>query len=104
MKVKLNVTLKFDEHLIPGGTILIDDGIPKVILDLVEQNSPHVTVISASAVEMNAKVIDHDELDKIIDDPDETNNDIDVPDEIIVDDKEPAPAPVVDTKLKRRNK
>lgn len=70
MKVKLNTTLKFDEYLIPGGTILIDDAIPQVILDLVEQNSPHVEVISASVEEMNAPVIDHDALDEIIADPD----------------------------------
>lgn len=70
MKVKLNTTLKFDEYLIPGGTILIDDAIPQVILDLVEQNSPHVEVISASVEEMNAPIIDHDALDEIIADPD----------------------------------
>ena len=82
MKVKLNTTLKFDEHLIPGGTILIDDAIPQVILDLVEQGSPHVEVIEEVAV----VEIDHDELEGIIADPD------------VEDEAEDAP------KLKRRGK
>lgn len=83
MKVKLNTTLKFDEHLIPGGTILIDDAIPQVILDLVEQGSPHVEVIE----EVVVMTIDHDELEEIIADPDK-----------IEDEAEDAP------KLKRRGK
>ena len=86
MKVKLNTTLKFDEYLIPGGTILIDDAIPQVILDLVEQGSPHVTVIEEAVV----MTIDHDELEEIIADPDV--------EEVVEDNAEDAP------KLKRRGK
>ena len=93
MKVKLNTTLKFDEHLIPGGTILIDDAIPQVILDLVEQGSPHVEVISASVEEMAAPIIDHDELDEIIADPDKIEDEAEE-----VGEAEDAP------KLKRRGK
>ena len=96
MKVKLNTTLKFDEYLIPGGTILIDDAIPQVILDLVEQGSPHVEVISASVEEMAAPVIDHDELDEIIGDPDV--EDEDEAEQVVEDNAEDAP------KLKRRGK
>lgn len=96
MRVKLNTTLKFDEHLIPGGTILIDDDIPQVILDLVEQGSPHVEVISASVEEMNAPVIDHDELDEIIGDPDKIEDEAEEVAEASA--KEDAP------KLKRRGK
>lgn len=93
MKVKLNTTLKFDEYLIPGGTILIDDAIPQVILDLVEQGSPHVEVISASVEEMAAPIIDHDELDEIIADPDKIEDEAEE-----VGEAEDAP------KLKRRGK
>lgn len=58
MKVKLNTLVRRQAALIPGGTVLIDDAIPQVILDLVEQGSPHVTVIEEVAV----VEIDHDEL------------------------------------------